>query len=43
MKDKVLQSDEDKRVFVDAILNPPQPNSKLTKAKSNNEIRTKNN
>lgn len=35
MKDKILQSDEDKRVFVDAILNPPKLNSKLTKAKLN--------
>lgn len=43
MKDKILESDEDKRAFVDAILNPPKPNSKLIKAKLKHEIRTKNN
>ncbi|MBB6004794.1 DUF1778 domain-containing protein [Arcicella rosea] len=31
----ILKSLEDKRVFVDAILNPPQPNSKLKRAQLN--------
>ncbi|MEA5425958.1 type II toxin-antitoxin system TacA family antitoxin [Arcicella lustrica] len=28
----ILKSIEDKRVFVDAVLNPPKPNSKLKRA-----------
>lgn len=31
----ILKSIEDKRVFVDVILNPPKPNSKLKQAQSN--------
>ncbi|MFC0184412.1 Uncharacterized conserved protein, DUF1778 family [Pseudarcicella hirudinis] len=32
---QVLKSIEDKKIFIDAILNPPQPNTKLKKAQSN--------
>src|SRR5262245_44011319 len=32
---KILKNIEDKKVFLNAILNPPQPNSKLKKAQLN--------
>ncbi|AFK04523.1 protein of unknown function DUF1778 [Emticicia oligotrophica DSM 17448] len=32
---KILKSIEDKKVFLNALLNPPPPNSKLKKAQSN--------
>lgn len=32
---QVLKSLEDKRVFLNALLNPPKPNDKLKKAQSN--------
>jgi uncharacterized protein (DUF1778 family) len=33
--DQILKSIEDKRIFLDAILNPPTPNDDLKKAYSN--------
>ncbi len=39
----ILKSIEDKRVFVDAILNPPKPNDKLKKAQLNYKKFTENN
>ncbi len=32
---QILKSIEDKKIFLNAILNPPKPNSKLKKAQSN--------
>jgi uncharacterized protein (DUF1778 family) len=32
---KILQTIEDKKIFLEAILNPPKPNHELKKAQSN--------
>ncbi len=32
---QILKSNEDKKVFLNAIMNPPKPNAKLKKAQSN--------
>lgn len=35
MADKILKTDEDKKIFAEAISNPPKPNEKLKKAMKN--------
>lgn len=38
MKTKIiLETDEDKKIFVEAILNPPPANEKLKKAQENHK------
>jgi uncharacterized protein (DUF1778 family) len=32
---KLLNTEEDKKIFAEAIINPPQPNEKLKQAKEN--------
>lgn len=34
VKDKILETDKDKEIFVEAVLNPPLANDKLKKAQS---------
>ena len=37
MKSKILETEEDKKVFIEAILNPPPANEKLKKAMTNHK------